>query len=68
MSHIVRPSISTSRTRSFPNVSLKTTTLYFDNDNHAVLQPFVVGPWSCIGRNLAYVEMRYILTMVLFNL
>jgi averantin hydroxylase len=39
----------------------------FKNDNRDVLQPFSVGPRNCIGRNLANVEMRLILTRVLFN-
>ncbi|KAF2665384.1 cytochrome P450 ClCP1 [Microthyrium microscopicum] len=39
----------------------------FRNDNHAVFQPFSVGPRNCIGKNLAYAEMRMILTRVLFD-
>ena len=39
----------------------------FFNDNRAVLQPFSVGPRNCIGRNLAYNEMRLILARVLWN-
>lgn len=39
----------------------------FYNDNRAVLQPFSVGPRNCIGRNLAYNEMRLILARVLWN-
>ncbi|KAM0280066.1 hypothetical protein ACHAQH_004262 [Verticillium albo-atrum] len=31
------------------------------------LQPFSVGPRNCIGRNLAYAEMRLILARVLFD-
>ena len=38
----------------------------FENDNQAVLQPFAVGPRNRIGRNLAYVEMRFILSKVIF--
>lgn len=37
------------------------------NDNRAVLQPFSVGPRNCLGRNLAYNEMRLILARVLWN-
>jgi averantin hydroxylase len=39
----------------------------FGDDKRAVLQPFAVGPRNCIGRNLAYAEMRLILAKVLFN-
>ncbi|KAI6554314.1 hypothetical protein MCOR03_007395 [Pyricularia oryzae] len=36
-------------------------------DRFEVLQPFSVGPRNCIGRNLAYAEMRLILAKILFN-
>ncbi|EFQ31351.1 cytochrome P450 [Colletotrichum graminicola M1.001] len=39
----------------------------FAGDKKEALQPFTVGPRSCIGRNLAYGEMRLILARVLFN-
>ncbi|KAH0273615.1 benzoate 4-monooxygenase cytochrome P450, partial [Aureobasidium melanogenum] len=39
----------------------------YTNDNFAALQPFSLGPRNCIGKNLAYHEMRLLLTMVLFN-
>ena len=39
----------------------------FADDDQAVLQPFAVGPRNCIGRNLAYAEMRLILAKVLFH-
>ncbi|KAI9929328.1 hypothetical protein MW887_000796 [Aspergillus wentii] len=39
----------------------------FFSDNRDVLQPFSVGPRNCIGRNLAYTEMRVILARVLWN-
>ena len=32
-----------------------------------MLQPFAVGPRDCIGRNLAYAEMRLIMARVLYN-
>lgn len=38
-----------------------------ENDRHESLQPFHVGPRNCIGKNLAYAEMRLILTRILFN-
>ncbi|KHN94126.1 cytochrome P450 ClCP1 [Metarhizium album ARSEF 1941] len=39
----------------------------FANDNRKILQPFHVGPRNCIGRNLAYAEMRLILARVVYN-
>ncbi|PWY68979.1 cytochrome P450 [Aspergillus sclerotioniger CBS 115572] len=39
----------------------------FYHDNRDVVQPFSVGPRNCIGRNLAYAEMRVILARVLWN-
>ncbi|KAF9894331.1 hypothetical protein FE257_007834 [Aspergillus nanangensis] len=39
----------------------------FYRDNRDVLQPFSVGPRNCIGKNLAYNEMRVVLARVLWN-
>jgi averantin hydroxylase len=39
----------------------------FADDDRAVLQPFSIGPRNCIGRSLAYAEMRLILAKILFN-
>ncbi|KAK3984527.1 cytochrome P450 [Cladorrhinum sp. PSN332] len=39
----------------------------YENDVRGVLQPFSVGPRNCIGRNLAYAEMRLILARLLWN-
>ncbi|MCJ1300724.1 hypothetical protein MMC08_003521 [Hypocenomyce scalaris] len=39
----------------------------FNDDDKAALQPFHVGPRNCLGRNLAYVEMRLILARLLWN-
>ncbi|OBT52420.1 hypothetical protein VE04_06896 [Pseudogymnoascus sp. 24MN13] len=39
----------------------------FASDNKHALQPFSLGPRNCVGRNLAYVEMRLILAQVLWN-
>ncbi|KAJ5092718.1 cytochrome P450 monooxygenase [Penicillium angulare] len=39
----------------------------YANDDFDILQPFNVGPRNCLGRNLAYVEMRMILARVIFN-
>ncbi|GES60414.1 cytochrome P450 [Aspergillus terreus] len=39
----------------------------FANDRFDILQPFHVGPRNCLGRNLAYTEMRLILARVIYN-
>ncbi|KAE8379705.1 cytochrome P450 [Aspergillus bertholletiae] len=39
----------------------------FLNDRRDMLQPFHVGPRDCLGRNLAYTEMRLILAHIIFN-
>ncbi|EFQ34350.1 cytochrome P450 [Colletotrichum graminicola M1.001] len=39
----------------------------FESDNREAFQPFHTGPRNCIGRNLAYAEMRLILARVLWN-
>ncbi|KAI9660595.1 MAG: hypothetical protein M1821_009947 [Bathelium mastoideum] len=36
-------------------------------DRLELLQPFNVGPRNCLGRNLAYAEMRLILSRMIFN-
>ncbi|KAL2168974.1 hypothetical protein VTG60DRAFT_6616 [Thermothelomyces hinnuleus] len=43
------------------------TGLQFDKRRQAALQPFSVGPRNCIGKNLAYVEMRLILARLIWN-
>ncbi|KAF7950057.1 hypothetical protein EAE96_007359 [Botrytis aclada] len=39
----------------------------FFNDNRDVLQPFSFGPRNCIGKNLAYNEMRVILARIIWK-
>ncbi|PLB55889.1 benzoate 4-monooxygenase cytochrome P450 [Aspergillus steynii IBT 23096] len=39
----------------------------FASDKKEVLQPFSYGPRNCLGKNLAYAEMRLIATKLLWN-
>ncbi|KAK1470428.1 averantin oxidoreductase [Colletotrichum tamarilloi] len=39
----------------------------FDNDKRDASQPFQYGPRNCIGRNLAYVEMKIIMSRLLWH-
>jgi cytochrome P450 len=39
----------------------------FDMDKKATLQPFSFGPRNCIGKNLAYAELRLILARMIWN-
>ncbi|RHZ70708.1 hypothetical protein CDV55_104320 [Aspergillus turcosus] len=39
----------------------------FASDNKAALQPFSFGPRNCLGKNLAYSELRLILAKVLYH-
>ena len=39
----------------------------FAGDNRSALVPFAVGPSDCLGRNLAYAEMRLIVAKLLWN-
>ena len=39
----------------------------FYGDNRGVFQPFSMGPRNCIGKNLAYNEMRLLLAKVLWH-
>nr|AVY05532.1 cytochrome P450 monooxygenase [Nodulisporium sp.] len=39
----------------------------FATDDLSAMQPFSVGPRNCIGRNLAYAEMRLILARILYR-
>ncbi|KXX82516.1 Isotrichodermin C-15 hydroxylase [Madurella mycetomatis] len=36
-------------------------------DNLEALQPFSVGPRNCVGKNLAYAEMRLILARIIYD-
>ncbi|KAM5377491.1 hypothetical protein ACJZ2D_004860 [Fusarium nematophilum] len=36
-------------------------------DNLEASQPFLIGPRACIGRNLAYIEMRLLLAKLVFS-
>ncbi|KAK3938549.1 cytochrome P450 monooxygenase [Diplogelasinospora grovesii] len=39
----------------------------FDTDRKDAFQPFSIGPRNCIGKNLAYMEMRLILARLVWN-
>ncbi|KAJ5114520.1 hypothetical protein NUU61_000279 [Penicillium alfredii] len=39
----------------------------FDRDKKDVLQPFSLGPRNCLGKTLAYCEVRLILCKLLYN-
>lgn len=39
----------------------------YASDNKAALQPFSTGPRNCLGKNMAYHEMRIILASVLYD-
>ncbi|KAI0205168.1 cytochrome P450 [Astrocystis sublimbata] len=39
----------------------------YKNDQIDAMQPFSVGPRNCLGKNLAYAEMRLILARIIFN-
>lgn len=39
----------------------------YASDDRSAMQPFSFGPRNCIGRNLAFVEMRIILARMVFN-
>ncbi|KAK3689396.1 cytochrome P450 [Podospora appendiculata] len=39
----------------------------FADDHKEAFQPFHLGPRNCLGKNLAYIEMRLILARVLWN-
>ena len=39
----------------------------YPDDNYAAFQPWSVGVRNCIGRNLAYAELRIMLAKVLWH-
>ncbi|KAF2154104.1 putative P450 monooxygenase [Myriangium duriaei CBS 260.36] len=39
----------------------------YEKDNHATFSPFSFGPRNCLGKNLAYAEMRVIFSKVIYN-
>lgn len=39
----------------------------YESDNKAVFKPFAAGPRDCIGKNLAYAEMRLVVARLLWN-
>jgi averantin hydroxylase len=57
----------TERLEFYPERFLDERPAKFEKDNYEVLQPFSVGTRNCIGRNLAYAEMRLMLARVLYD-
>ncbi|KAF2122225.1 cytochrome P450 [Lophiotrema nucula] len=39
----------------------------YDSDVKKAMQPFSLGPRNCIGKNLAYMEMRIVIARLLWN-
>ncbi|KAI6645115.1 hypothetical protein MCOR14_000560 [Pyricularia oryzae] len=39
----------------------------FANDNFSVFKPFSYGNRDCMGKNLAYIEMRFVMCRILFR-
>lgn len=39
----------------------------FENDDRKARQPFSLGPANCIGKNLAYAEMRVLLANLIWG-
>lgn len=50
-----------------PERWLKDAPEKFRDDNHSVMNPFSFGPRNCLGKNLAYAEMRVILAKMLWH-
>ncbi|KAF9733474.1 hypothetical protein PMIN06_012219 [Paraphaeosphaeria minitans] len=50
-----------------PERWLKDAPEKFKDDNHAAMNPFSFGPRNCIGKNLAYAEMRVILAKIVWH-
>ncbi|KAI1155572.1 putative cytochrome P450 [Nemania diffusa] len=40
---------------------------YYKDDQRDAMQPFGIGPRNCVGKNLAYAEMRLILAKILYH-
>jgi cytochrome P450 len=50
-----------------PERWLESNAAEYASDIKKAAQPFSLGPRGCIGRNLSYMEMRLILTRILWN-
>ncbi|KAE8446004.1 hypothetical protein EG329_012643 [Mollisiaceae sp. DMI_Dod_QoI] len=64
------PTYHNSKWFSLPNAFIPERWLgdpRFENDRMDALQPFSTGPRNCIGKNLAYAEMRLMLCRTLWN-
>ncbi|KAI5197522.1 putative P450 monooxygenase [Aureobasidium subglaciale] len=54
-------------TRFVPERWLPKPPSKYAGDNLAIVQPFSFGPRNCLGKNLAYAELRLVFTNMLFN-
>ncbi|KAG9561451.1 cytochrome P450 monooxygenase, partial [Aureobasidium melanogenum] len=54
-------------TRFVPERWLASPPEEYANDNLAIVQPFSFGPRNCLGKNLAWAELRLVFAKVLFN-
>lgn len=52
--------------RTFPDMQLDDPK-QFENDDRKAKQPFSYGPANCIGKNLAYAEMRLLLGILVWG-
>ncbi|KAL0768981.1 hypothetical protein CaCOL14_008289 [Colletotrichum acutatum] len=50
-----------------PERWLTTASSKFSDDNKEVFQPFLYGPRNCLGKSLAYHEVRLIIASILWN-
>ncbi|KAI5924183.1 isotrichodermin C-15 hydroxylase, partial [Camillea tinctor] len=50
-----------------PERWLKSCPPEFANDDRAVLKPFSIGPRDCVGKNLAWAELRIVLANILWH-
>lgn len=52
--------------RWLPDETTNSSSPFF-HDNRQAVQPFTVGPRSCLGQNIAWAEMRLIMAKLLWT-